>query len=89
MQKEKTNHVDARHNREQRRRIAYQARQDIKRGIKTEESPIMARGVQDELKKDEKGKIIAPLKQVYIEFTRKSRAGVEYKYSKPIVIANK
>lgn len=89
MQNQKTNHVDARHNRSQRRSIAYQARQDIKKGIKTEESPIMARGVQDVLKKDKKGKVIAPFKEIYIELTRKSRAGIEYKYFKPIVIINK
>jgi len=33
-----------------------------------------------------KGKIIAPLKQLWVEMKRKSRAGIEYSYYKPTVI---
>lgn len=44
------------------------------------------RGVQDNFARDERGKVITKFRQANLEFTRKSRKGVEYKYTKAVIV---
>jgi len=46
----------------------------------------MERGVQDILRKDERGKVIAPYKETTVKTKRKSRAGVEYVVYKTLIV---
>lgn len=64
------------------------SRQERKRIAKANGTPLV-KGIQDDLPRDERGKIIPQLKQISLEFTRKSVKGVEYKYTRSIIVGKK